>query len=130
MWIERWLILCVKLAYFLICSFENMFAIIFMIHILLVVFYLFSVDNYMFRVDGGDASVQWRVCSELTVKTSVRRKFKSFWCLLLSLWVYFAPCSGVYVVRFEQVNAGWVCNVFADYCIYVCLFKEKYKNWI
>ena len=78
MWIERWLILCVKLAYFLICSFENMFAIIFMIHILLVVFYLFSVDNYMFRVGGGDASVQWRVCSELTVKTSVRRKFKSF----------------------------------------------------
>ena len=98
MWIERWLILCVKLAHFLICSFENMFAIIPMIHILLVVFYLFSVENYMFRVGGGDPGVQWRVCSELTVKISVRRKFKLFWCLLLSLWVYFAPCSGVYVV--------------------------------
>ena len=39
--------------------------------------------------------------------------------------VYFAPYSAVYVVGYEQVNRGWFSNVFADYCIYVCSFKEK-----
>ena len=69
----------------------------------------------VFKVDSGDIRT-----------AAVDVVLVSSYC---SFRVYFAPCSGVYVVRFEQVNAGWVCNVFADYCIYVCLFKEKYKNW-
>ena len=36
--------------------------------------------------------------------------------------------SGVFVVGFEQVNGGWVSNVFEDCCIYICLFNKKYKN--
>ena len=34
-----------------------MFDIISMIYKLLVVFYLFPVENFMFRVDGGDTGV-------------------------------------------------------------------------
>ena len=32
----------------------------------------------------------------------------SFWCLYCKLWTYFIPCSSVFIVNFEQVNAGWV----------------------
>ena len=27
--------------------------------------------------------------------------------LYCSLWTYFIPCSGVSIVNFDQVNAGW-----------------------
>ena len=30
------------------------------------------------------------------------------WCLCCWLWAWLAPCSGVSVVDFVQVNAGWV----------------------
>ena len=92
---------------------------------MLVVFYLFP-GNYMFRVDGGDAGARLGLCLELTVKTSERRQLKLFWCLYCWLWLYFALCSGVYVVGSEQVNVGWTGNVFLDYCVYVCLFNETF----
>ena len=63
-----------------------------------------------------------------TVKTPEWWQLKSFWCLYCWLWVYFAPFSGVYVVRFEQVNAGWVRDVFVECCfIYISLFNENVK---
>ena len=104
-----------------------MFAIIFMIYILLFIFYLFPAENYMYNVGGGDAGVQCGVFLELRVKTSARGQLKSVWCLYRWLWVYFALCSGVYIVGFEQVNTSSVSTVFADYYTYVCFFKEKYK---
>ena len=66
-------------------------------YILLVVFYLFPVDNCNFRVGGEYAG---GVGSGLTVKTSKRRQLKSFWCFYCCLCLYFVPCSGVYVFRF------------------------------
>ena len=32
---------------------------------------------------------------------------KLFWCLYCWLWTYSIPWSIVFVVKFEQVNAGW-----------------------
>ena len=32
----------------------------------------------------------------------------SRWYFYCRLWAWLAPCSGVFVVEFEQVNAGWV----------------------
>ena len=31
----------------------------------------------------------------------------SFWCLCFYFWIYFTPCSSVFIVNFEQVNACW-----------------------
>ena len=31
----------------------------------------------------------------------------SFWCLYCELWTYFTTSSSVFIVKFEQVNAGW-----------------------
>ena len=52
-------------------------------------------------------------CSKLATET-VEQEVKyvqwsqmaSFWCLYCWLWTYFAPCSRVSIVNFEQVNAG------------------------
>ena len=32
----------------------------------------------------------------------------SFWCCYCQLWTDFTHCSGVSIVDFEQINAGWV----------------------
>ena len=45
----------------------------------------------------------WR-CFEYTLMTHTH----SFWCIYCQLWTYFTPCSSVFIVNFEQVNAGWV----------------------
>ena len=68
----------------------------------------------VFKVDSGDIRT-----------AAVDVVLVSSYC---SFRVYFAPCSGVYVVGFEKVNVGWFGNIFVDHCIYVCLFDEKYKN--
>ena len=38
----------------------------------------------------------------------------SFWCLYCLLWTYFTPCSTVFIVDFEQLNADWIGNVFCQ----------------
>ena len=40
------------------------------------------------------------------------RSLKSFWCLYYYLWTYFVTCSSVFIVDFEQVNAGWVVSSY------------------
>ena len=32
----------------------------------------------------------------------------SFWCFCCYLWTYSTPCSSVFIVNFEQINAGCV----------------------
>ena len=86
--------------------------------------FLFSVYNSMLRVGGVDACVQkfvgswhWRYQNDHSWSYS-GLFIVHFGCILCIL----------YAAVFQQVNAGWVSNVFVDYCIYVCLFNEKYKN--
>ena len=45
----------------------------------------------------------WR-CFEYTLMTHTH----SFWCNYCQLWTYFTPCSSVFIVNFEKVNADWV----------------------
>ena len=45
----------------------------------------------------------FKVCNKDTWTTPMA----SFWCLYCSLWTYFALCSSVFIVNFEEVNAGW-----------------------
>ena len=50
----------------------------------------------MFKVDNKDT------------KTTLTMAMASFWCLHCQLGTYFTPCSNVFIVNFEQVNAHWV----------------------
>ena len=47
----------------------------------------------MFKVNNRNTRTRCEICSKLTVKTPERR--------------YFTTCSSVFIVNFEQINAGW-----------------------
>ena len=49
------------------------------------------VGIYMFKVNNRNTRIRCEICSKLTLKTQER-------C---------CHCSGVFIVNFEQVNAGW-----------------------
>ena len=79
--------------------------------------------KYMFKVDNRNTRTRCEICSKLAVKTPERRHshfippsvvfrgykmgMASFWCLYCWLWTYLTPFSNVFIVNFEQVNAGW-----------------------
>ena len=44
-------------------------------------FYLFAVDNYTFRVGGGDSGAMCRICQGFTVKITKQSQLKRFWYL-------------------------------------------------
>ena len=52
-----------------------------------------SQPSYMFKVNNRNTRTRCERWSKLTIKTPERR--------------YFTSCSGVFVVKFKQVNAGW-----------------------
>ena len=99
---------------------EIVFAIISMIYILLVGFFY----------------SQSTICSESVVGMWFEVWFgyveRGLWCVCCWQWRHHNngswSHSGVFVVGFEQVNGGWVSNVFEDCCIYLCLFNKKGKN--
>ena len=42
----------------------------------------------------------------------------------LILWRYFTPCSSVFIVNFEQVNAGWLdLSVLALDVVILCMIE-------
>ena len=49
---------------------------------------------------------------------------------LLLLWTYFTPCSSVsvFVVNFEQVNAGWVRELIRLNCEFLSEFRSQSLN--
>ena len=47
----------------------------------------------MFKVNNRNTRTRSEICSKLTIKTPERR--------------YFTPYSSVFIVNFEQINAGW-----------------------
>ena len=47
----------------------------------------------MFKVNNRNTRTRCEICSKLTIKTPERR--------------YFTPYSSVFIVNFEQINAGW-----------------------
>ena len=62
----------------------------------------------MFGVGSGDTGAGCGVCSGLTVKTPERRHCCRNGVFIVGFGHGLARCSGVSVVYFRQVNAGWV----------------------
>ena len=52
-------------------------------------------DIYLLKVNNGNTRARFEICSELTIKTLEQRQWR---------------CSGVFIVNFDHVNAGWVGN--------------------
>ena len=59
--------------------------------------------NYMFN---KKTKTKCEICSKLTIKIPERRHWRVLLSLLLVL-KYFKSCSCVFIVDFEEVNAGW-----------------------
>ena len=70
-------------------------------------FYAFPVGIYLFNVNSGNTRRICVTCSKLTLETAEQRRCRRFWYLYCQLWKYFRHCFRVFIVDFEQVNAGW-----------------------
>ena len=60
----------------------------------------------MFKVNNRNTKTRCEICSKLTIKIPER-----LLSLLLTLNIYFTPCSSVSIDNFEQVNAGWAAEM-------------------
>ena len=69
----------------------------------------------MFKVDNRNTRTRCDIKSKLTIKTPERH--------------YFTPCFSVFIVNFEQVNAGWEdVNGFksaGQVSLFFCFDREK-----
>ena len=54
---------------------------------------IYLADIYLFKISNRNTSTRCEICSKLTIKTPER---------------YHWRCSSVFMVNFEQVNAGWL----------------------
>ena len=52
--------------------------------------------NYIFKVNNKNTRTRCEICSKLTIKIPEQ--------------TYLTPSSGVSIVNFEHVIAGWVCT--------------------
>ena len=64
----------------------------------------YSDKTYLFKVINRKTKKKCEICSNLTIKTPERRH-GCFYCYLRR---HFTPFSSVFIVKFEQVNIGWV----------------------
>ena len=65
-----------------------------------------SAGIYLLKVNKRNTRTRSEICSELTIKT---------------------PRSGVSIVTFEQVNAGWVSKIFF-WTVLKSVFFKNYSN--
>ena len=65
-----------------------------------------SAGIYLLKVNKRNTRTRSEICSELTIKT---------------------PHSGVSIVTFEQVNAGWVSKIFF-WTVLKSIFFKNYSN--
>ena len=56
-----------------------------------ITFWAFPVGNYMFKVDNRNTTTKCKICSKLTIKSE-----------------HISQLVLVFMVNFQQVNAGWV----------------------
>ena len=54
--------------------------------------------NYMFKANNKNTRTKCEICSKLTIKIPERRRWH--------ICTYFTPCSSVFIVNFEKVDAG------------------------
>ena len=52
------------------------------------------------------------ICSKLRIIYARTTSLTSFWCFYSKIWTDFTHCSCVYIVDFEQINAGKVKSLF------------------
>ena len=57
----------------------------------------YPVGIHFFKVKSGNTRIVSAICTKSTIKTSERRQ----------LLIYLIHCFVVFIVDFEQVNAGW-----------------------
>ena len=66
------------------------------------------------------------ICSKWTIKTPERRQWLRYIYLYCQLWTDFTHYSVVFIIDFEQVNAGW--EFF--YCIKTRLGQGLLENFV
>ena len=69
---------------------------------------------YLFKVNNGNTRTVCEICSKITIKTPLTTLLMSLWCLYLYLWADLTHWSGVSIVDFEQINAGWEVKIFTS----------------
>ena len=60
-----------------------------------------------FKLNNKTARTRCEICSKLTIKTPEERHGRLSGVIVIS-FEHISLCSTVFIVNFEQVNAGWV----------------------
>ena len=63
---------------------------------------MYPAGIYLLKVNKRNTRTRCEICSK------VNKRLAWFWYLYYYLWTYFTPCSSVFLVSFEQVNASRV----------------------
>ena len=61
----------------------------------------------MVKVNNRNTRTRCEICSKLTIKTQERCQWRCSGVFIVNFETHFTPCSGVPIVKFEQVNVGW-----------------------
>ena len=105
----------------------------------------FPVDVYLLKVSNRNTRTSCEKRSKVNNNDTRTTPMASFVCLYCKLWTYFTFFSGVFIVNFEQLVAGWVvsaCEISAGESFFLVWWQkfwwEKIKmtkllwdqNWI
>ena len=66
--------------------------------------------NYMFKVDNRNTRTKCGICSKLTLKTPEQRHWRRSDAFIV-IFEHISHLVLVFIVNFEQVNAGWGANL-------------------
>ena len=89
---------------------------------------IYPAGNYLFKVNNRNTITRCEIYSKIAIKTRKRRQWRRsgvFVVLFKHIVLEFTTYSRVFIVNFEQVNAGWeVCRekkclekVFAEHLL-------------
>ena len=83
----------------------------------------------MFKVNIKTLEQRCEICSKLTIKPPKRRQWHRFGGFIVNFEHISHLCSSIYIVIFEQVNAGWdYHNHFFSAIKFIHHFENVYKT--
>ena len=70
--------------------------------------FVFPTGSFMFKVNNKSSRIRCEICSKLATKTPERRHWCRSGVFIVILNIFQTLFFYVFIVNFEQVNAGWV----------------------
>ena len=80
---------------------------------------------YLFKVNNRDTLIMCKICSKLIIKTPERCHWRRSGVFIVN-FEEISHCSGVSVVDFEQLNAGWEATLLEMQILFGKFWRIKF----